>query len=131
MEFYDSDDNLAGRIRVNFSDPLNFKYRIPDCMSDPAEMDSAPTPDKNKVWRLTIDRRDDYVVHLIIHCNKELVLNHTISSSNCDGSYLNEIWIRKISSIGFTLHDNASDNYRPYKPGNSINTHDFILYRLK
>ena len=124
-----SEDNPAGGIRLNFSP---FKYRIPDCMSDPVELDTTPPNATDKVWRLTIDRiKAGHLVNLTIHCNSKLVLERGISESKCDGAYSNTKWSRNIDKIAFLQTDTASVAYRAYKPGNTINTCDLILYRLK
>ena len=112
--FYDSDDYPAGRLLLSFSSPL--EYYIYPCMSGGAEFDTTPPSDKDKVWRVTIDRESSTLVNLLIHCNNQLVLEREISSSRCD-SYSSTRWSREIDQIAFHRHDSASDAYRPYKPG--------------
>ena len=115
LEFFDSDGDQAGGLALYISSPL--KYHIPYCMSGYAEFDTTPPSDKDKVWRVTIDRKSSTLVYLLIHCNNELVLDRGISSSRCDGSYDYTIWGREIDQIAFFVTDTASDAYRPYKPG--------------
>ena len=115
VTFFDSDINLAGGLILSFYSPL--RYRISDCMSYYAEFDTTPPSDKDKVWRVTIDRERSYLVNLLIHCDNQLVLERGISSSKCDSRYNNTVWGREIYQISFTSTDTASDAYRPYKPG--------------
>ena len=113
--FFDSDDNSAGGLSLYFSSPL--KYGISYCMSDYAEFDTTPPSDKDKVWRLTIDRdQSSTLVNLLIHCNNQLVLQRVIASSRCD-SYSSTRWSREIDQIAFPDYETGSDAYRPYKPG--------------
>ena len=126
--FYES--NEAGGLQIFFSSPI--KYRIKYCMSDPAEFDTAPTTDKDKVWRLTINRKFSSVTFLLIHCNNVLVLRRGISSSpkRCS-QHDSERWDRVKEAIAFPGDDTASKFYRPYEPGNSFNNFKCDLVFIK
>ena len=109
VTFWDaSADTQYGYIAIKFDSTI--QYHLDKCITSStyANFDKTPTTDVNKIWRIT-ESADQKILY--IHCNDELVLTYTYSSSSlgtCASTYGNDVGRIKFDNSG----DTASDEYR-------------------
>ena len=108
MEFYSSEVQAAGGIRIRFKDTL--EYYLGWCSNSYKVFPITPPTTRDKVWKITLDRTAG--IRVMIHCNGVEVLNVSVSEDGCENTYWSGDWSRRAEKIMFIpSHDTASDYY--------------------
>ena len=110
--FKDSRGSMGGGIFIEFK-YSNLQYSIHMCQRTSRDFPYDPPSEQNKVWRISLKRPGP---RILVHCNEKVVLNLTLSDSECGYTRWNNNWSRKVAKIQFSTAppDTASNFYRPY-----------------
>ena len=102
----------AGGIFLKFASP-NVQYYLKQCSDGWTDFPASLPSDRNKVWRITLDKTSG--VKVVIHCNDDEVLRVKLSGEVCDKKWRHwrEYWSRDVGHLSFAGND-ASDFYRAH-----------------
>ena len=113
VEFYSSEVQAAGGIRIRFKDTL--EYYLGWCSNSYKVFPITPPTTRDKVWKITLDKTAG--IRKIIHCNEVEVLNVLLSDDECDDSSWSSYWSGTVNEILFNKRlDSASDYYQLENP---------------
>ena len=116
MYFYNSQGHSAGVVSIHFYSPA--LYYLSWCTPSHTNFPSTLPTAVDKVWRISLNKTAG--IRLKIHCSNVEALNFLLSNETCDKSYWRMMWTRDVEKIAFSDSDSASDYYRPYQQGGSI-----------
>ena len=109
VRFFSPDGEAAGGVDLRFSTPV--QYYLTKCKSSRTDLPTDPPSDRDKVWRISLDRSSG--IKVVIHSNDVEVLRVTLSDTECDSGEWSGYWSKDVGKIQFDWGDSASDFYRP------------------
>ena len=112
--FQDANEQSAGAVSFSFSFEFSPQYLLAYCEQDIiyTDLPTACPIDTEEVWRITLTRTLG-IRGVVIHCNKKVVLNVTMSDTTCKSIDWETHWSRDVKRIMIPGSDTATKFYRP------------------
>ena len=107
LDLRNAQNEPAGGYRVEFATkPL---FQLLYCTHGLVFPMNLPTA-TDKIWRMTLHRGEG--IRVLVHCNRELVLNVKLSDQVCNIPNWRNSWSTSVTGIIFPAFDTASNYYK-------------------
>lgn len=123
VTFHKQDRYPTGGIRILFNDTL--KYQLLLCNDNIYKVFQKTLPTaKENIWKITIDKTAD--IRVIVHCNREKVLDTLLSDDTCSDLKWRYYWSENVQAIKFNKRDTASDYYLLEEPEGKLTQNIYL-----